>query len=332
MKILVNGRQVNSRSGNFEIPADDAPFVIGGGFEGYIDELRIWNIDLNNEFNYFINNTINKYAPQLDNLVAYYKFDQNLCPNIVDYKALFKPSEYNHHGIIRGNVTRQKVTDNTGLPYLLCGAYTENNKFYWGRGNREQYLLANDIIILGIDMYSDGHLEYHTPNNHATLANADWLSAYQGRSGVVSLKGNGSKMTSMSGMLRGGQNFTFETWIYLEEWTEGAYIFRQETANQKNGLAIYLGEEATKQVIVRCNGKKYVNVNSMEVGKWIHLGISTKNGDATTAKPFLISIDGKEKAITSSPDGNSNGCPSGMVSEPAYIGEKLNAKLDNTTI
>lgn len=332
MKILVNGRQVNSRSGNFEIPADDAPFVIGGGFEGYIDELRIWNTDLSNEFNYFINNTINKYAPQLDNLVAYYKFDQNLCPNIVDYKALFKPSEYNHHGIIRGNVTRQKVTDNTGLPYLLCGAYTENNKFYWGRGNREQYLLANDIIILGIDMYSDGHLEYHTPNNHATLANADWLSAYQGRSGVVSLKGNGSKMTSTSGMLRGGQNFTFETWIYLEEWTEGAYIFRQETANQKNGLAIYLGEEATKQVIVRCNGKKYVNVNSMEVGKWIHLGISTKNGDATTAKPFLISIDGKEKAITSSPDGNSNGCPSGMVSEPAYIGEKLNAKLDNTTI
>ena len=332
MKILVNGRQVNSRSGNFEIPADDAPFVIGGGFEGYIDELRIWNTDLSNEFNYFINNTINKYVPQLDNLVAYYKFDQDLCPNIVDYKALFKPSEYNHHGIIRGNVTRQKVTDNTGLPYLLCGAYTENNKFYWGRGNREQYLLANDIIILGIDMYSDGHLEYHTPNNHGTPVNADWLSSYQGRSGVMSLKGAGSKMQCTTGTLAANSNFTFETWIYLEKWTEGAYILRKETANQKNGLAIYLGEEATKQIIVRCNGKKYVNVNSMEVGKWVHLGITSNNG-GTTRTTFLFSYDGKEKwATTSLSDNGTDAKPSGMASEIAYIGENLDAKFDNTTI
>lgn len=331
MKILVNGRQAKSKSGDFTIPDDERPFVIGGGFEGCIDELRVWNAALSNEFNYFINNTINKFVPQLDNLVAYYKFDQEQCPNIVDYKALFKPGEYNHHGIVSGNVTREIVADNTGLPYLKCGAYTENNKFYWG-STRDQYLLANDIIILGIDMYADGHLEYATPNNHATAVNADYLSSYQGRSGVLHLKGTGSKMESKSGMLNGGQNFTFETWIYLEKWTEGAYLFRQETANQQSGLAIYLGSEAAKQIVVRCNGKKFISENCITAGKWVHLGISTLNGDAASTRPFLIAVNGTEKAITSSPDGSSNGKPGGMAGETAYIGENLDAKLDNTTI
>ena len=320
MKVLVNGKQVTSKSGDFKFSADDAAFKIGGSFDGCIDELRVWNAELSSEFNYFLNNTINKYAPQLDNLVAYFKFDQDQCPNIVDYKALFKQGEYNHHGIISGSAQREIVTDNTGLPYLLCGAYTENNKFFWGRGNREQYLLANDIIILGIDMYNDAHLEFHTPNNHATLVNADWLSSYQGRSGVVSLKGSGSKLKCTDGTLKANSNFTFETWIYLEKWTEGAYIFRKETS------------EETKQLIVRCNGKRYVNVNKMKVGEWVHLGI-TSNGGGATRNTFLFSVNGTEGwANKDLSDGGTDPKPTGMASEIAYIGENLDAKFDNTTI
>ena len=334
MKILVNGKQPSgaNNDGNFTLTEDDAPFIIGGGFDGCIDELRVWDAELSNEFNYFLNNTINKFVPQLDNLVAYYKFDQDQCPNIVDYKALFKPSTYNHHGIISGNVQREIVTDNTKLPYLRCGAYTENNKFFWGRGNREQYLLANDIIILGIDMYSDAHLEHHTPNNHATLVNVDWLSSYQGRNGVVSLKGSGSKLKCTTGTLKANSDFTFETWIYLEKWTEGAYIFRKETSNQQNGLAIYLGKEDTKQIIVRCNGKKYVNVSKMKVGEWVHLGITSNNG-GTTRTTFLFSINGTEGwANKDLSDGGTDPKPTGMASQIAYVGENLDAKLDNTTI
>ncbi|MBR6495108.1 MAG: T9SS type A sorting domain-containing protein [Prevotella sp.] len=332
MRIFVNGEKVSTKTGNFTLSADDAPFIIGGGFDGCIDELRVWNAELSSEFNYFLNNTINKYVPQLDNLVAYYKFDQDQCPNIVDYKALFKPGEYNHHGVISGSVQREIVTDNTGLPYLKCGAYWENNKFYWGRGNREQYLLANDIIILGINMYEDGHLEYRTPNNHATLVNASWLRSYQGRSGVVSLKGNGSKLQCTTGTLKANSDFTFETWIYLEKWTEGAYIFRKETADQKNGLAIYLGSEDTKQIIVRCNGKKYVNTGKMKVGEWVHFGITSNNG-GTTRNTFLFSFNGTEGWATASlSDGGTDPKPTGMAGEIAYIGENLEAKLDNTTI
>ena len=332
MRFLVNGNQAVSQKGDFRLAEDGAPFVIGGGFDGCIDELRVWNAVLSDEFNYFLNNTINKYVPQLNNLVAYYKFDQEQCPNIVDYKALFKPGEYNHHGIISGNVTREIVTDNTGLPYLRCGAYTENNKFYRGAMGRDQYLLANDIIILGISMYADAHLEYDSPNDHATLVNADWLSSYRGRSGVLSLKGNGSKMQCQTTTMSANAEITFETWIYLEEWTEGAYIFRKETANQKNGLAIYLGQEDKKQLIVRCNGKKFINEGNMAVGKWFYIGITTKDGESASTKPFIIAFDDKEKSITSSPDGSSNGKPSGMAGETAYIGENLKAKFDQTLI
>ena len=171
--VYVNKTIAKNISMTTTFPASGESFVLGGDtYKGRLDEVRVWNAELSSDYDYFYNTTLNKWAPQLGNLVCYFKFDQSQCENIVDYKALFKPGGYNHHGIISGNVTREIVTDNTGLPYLKCGAYTENNKFYWG-SSRDQYLLANDVIILGIDMYSDAHLEYATPNNHGTAVNAD---------------------------------------------------------------------------------------------------------------------------------------------------------------
>ena len=333
MKILVNGRQVNSKNGNFEIPADDAPFVIGGGFEGYIDELRIWNAELNNEFNYFINNTINKFVPQLSNLVAYYKFDQNLCPNIVDYKALFVPNtSHNHHGVMTAQgARRQKVTDNAGLPYLLNGAYTDNKRFFDCGLTRDQFLLSNDVIMIGADIYRDGHVEPITPNDHATLSNAHRLEEYQGREGVLSVTGtSSSRLICPPTVIRERGTYTFETWIYLEKWTEGAYIFRRETNDKQKGFSIRLGEEATKQVIVRVNGKQFINTNSMSVGKWIHLGITTNNG-GSPLRTFLFTYNGAAKwAAAEVSDGSTDSTPTGMGDLKGYLGEGLTAKFDNT--
>ena len=331
MKILINGRQAKSANGNFTLAEDDASFVIGGGFDGCIDELRVWKTAVSGEFNYFINNTINKFVPQLDNLVAYFKFDQEQCPNIVDYKALFKPSEYNHHGVISGNVVREIVTDNTGLPYLLCGAYTDNKRFFDCGLTRDQFLLSNDVIMIGADIFRDGHVEPITPNDHATLNNADRLAEYQGRTGVLSVRGtSNSRMTCPQTVMPERDTYTFETWIYLEEWTEGAYIFRRESADKKKGFSISLGQEDTKEVIVRVNGKKFVNIGSMSVGKWVHFAVTTINGSSPT-RAFLFTYNGVTKwADGSLSDASSNTTPSGMGSLSAYLGEGLNAKFDNT--
>ena len=331
MKILINGRQAKSANGNFTLAEDDASFVIGGGFDGCIDELRVWKTAVNGEFNYFINNTINKFVPQLNNLVAYFKFDQEQCPNIVDYKALFKPSEYNHHGVISGNVVREIVTDNTGLPYLLCGAYTDNKRFFDCGLTRDQFLLSNDVIIIGADIFRDGHVEPITPNDHSTLSNADRLAEYQGRTGVLSVRGtSNSRMTCPQTVMPERDTYTFETWIYLEEWTEGAYIFRRESADKKKGFSISLGQEDTKEVIVRVNGKKFVNIGSMSVGKWVHFAVTTINGTSPT-RAFLFTYNGVTKwADGSLSDNSSNTTPSGMGSLSAYLGEGLTAKFDNT--
>jgi len=331
MKILINGRQAKSANGNFTLAEDDASFIIGGGFDGCIDELRVWKTAVNGEFNYFINNTINKFVPQLNNLVAYFKFDQEQCPNIVDYKALFKPSEYNHHGVISGNVVREIVTDNTGLPYLLCGAYTDNKRFFDCGLTRDQFLLSNDVIMIGADIFRDGHVEPITPNDHATLSNADRLAEYQGRTGVLSVRGtSNSRMTCPQTVMPERGTYTFETWIYLEEWTEGAYIFRRESADKKKGFSISLGQEDTKEVIVRVNGKKFVNIGSMSVGKWVHFAVTTINGSSPT-RAFLFTYNGVTKwADGSLSDASSNTTPSGMGSLSAYLGEGLTAKFDNT--
>lgn len=331
MKILINGRQAKSANGNFTLAEDDASFIIGGGFDGCIDELRVWKTAVSGEFNYFINNTINKFVPQLDNLVAYFKFDQEQCPNIVDYKALFKPSEYNHHGIISGNVVREIVTDNAGLPYLLNGAYTDNKRFFDCGLTRDQFLLSNDVIMIGADIFRDGHVEPITPNDHATLSNAHRLEEYQGREGVLSVTGtSSSRLICPPTVIRERGTYTFETWIYLEEWTEGAYIFRRESADKKKGFSISLGQEDTKEVIVRVNGKKFVNIGSMSVGKWVHFAVTTINGSSPT-RAFLFTYNGVTKwADGSLSDASSNTTPSGMGSLSAYLGEGLTAKFDNT--
>ncbi len=334
---LVNGAVATTSTGNFALPADCGNMTIGGGYTGRIDEVRLWSTALDNKHDYYTHTTINKWVPEIDNLVAYYKFDQSLCPDIVDYKALFANSTTNHHAAMPQGATREKVTDNAALPYLLSGAYTSNNRFFDRAVTRDQYLLANDLIILGINSYTDGHLKYITTCDHATLKGCQWLSEYEGRKGVVSLDGNGS-ITTTADVLKpaintsGDASYTFETWIYLDEWTEGAYIIRKETEDGEHGFSISLGDEATKQVIVKVNGKKFVNQKKLETGKWVHFAVTVRAG-GTTRLTFMFAYDGTEAwSNRDLSDGSTDYTPTGNDDCVAVIGEGLHAKLDETCV
>ena len=340
VKVFVNKKQVKTAAG-VVLPTDDAPFLIGGGdYAGRIDEVRVWNAALSSEYDYFFSNTLNKWVPQIDNLVAYFKMDQELCPNLVDYKVLFVPSAYNHHGVFSASgVQREEVKDNTGLPYLLCGAYTNNARFFDRGVNQDQYLLANDIIMLGIQSYSDGHLKYLSPNDHATVTRGEYLGEYEGRSGVLSLGGDGSMECPgdvfdppLDANGKATTGYTFETWLYLEKWTAGGYIFRRETPDGKHGFSIRLGDEEKKHVIVRVNGNEFVNINSMPVGEWVHFAV-TANAGGTVRTTFMFTYNGKDKWANATQSGTSTDyTPTGMGNEKAYIGEGLTAKFDNTVL
>ena len=340
MQLLVNGAVACEAEGEYRLPETMGHFFLGGiGFAGRLDEIRVWNTCITGEYDYFIHNTLNKWVPQLDHLVLYYKCDQNLCADaLVDYRPLFKTAAHNHHAALVQGAARELVTDNTGLPYLMCGAYTNNNRFFDRAIGRDQYLLANDLIILGIQSYADGHLEYVSPNSHATSLEGTYLESFEGRSGVLSLDG-GKGMVCSNDLFcpaidangRAGQGYTFESWVYLDEWTEGAYLFKKQGSDGR-GFAISLGADSTKQVVVTVDGELYVNIKCMEVGKWIHFGVTVNAGGATRTT-LMFSFDGVAKwANAAVSSGSTNYTPTGMEGAIPVIGEGLHGKLDETVV
>ncbi len=340
MRLLINSEEAHNASGTYKLPTELGSFHLGGPhFAGRIDEVRVWSTLLSDQYDYFINNTLNKWVPQLDNLVLYYKCDQNLCSDaLVDYRPLFKPSTHNHHAALVKGAERELVTDNAGLPYLMCGAYTNNNRFFDRGIGREQYLLANDLIILGIQSYADGHLKYVSPNSHATSIDGSYLESFEGRHGILSFAGGKGMVTDedlftpeIDANGKAGKGYTFETWLYLDKWTEGAYLFKKQSSDGR-GFAICLGADSTKQVIVTIDGERYVNIKCMEVGRWIHFGVTVNAGGATRTT-LMFSYDGVAKwANANVSSGSTNYTPTGMEGVKAVIGEGLYGKLDQTVV
>lgn len=309
------------------IPLSGDDFTIGGGFTGRIDEFRLWNTLLPMDYNYFRCNTLNKWVPQWNNLIAYYKFDQNLCENIVDYK-------FNHHGTMSAGAERSIVTDNEEFKYRIAAAYTSFSRFFDRAIDKDKYLLANDLIVLGVNSKSDGTLNISYPNNQGTVTNGGYLAEYNGRKGVLSLNGAGAKMEVGPGALNSTDKYTFETWIYLEEWTEGAYIFRKETADGLHGVSIRLGTADKNQVIVRVNGHDYVNQRRLTTGQWVHFGVSTFSQALTIEETFLFTYNGTGFFGATGLCGTTkeSWVPSGVDNVSATIGENLKAKFDETVI
>ena len=68
---LVNGKNAYEAKGNYAMPADCSELTLGGNFEGRLDEVRLWSTALGSERNYYINNTLNKWAPEASNLLVY---------------------------------------------------------------------------------------------------------------------------------------------------------------------------------------------------------------------------------------------------------------------
>lgn len=337
-KILIDGTQ--KATGTLEAIAQSTnPLVIGGSYDGRIDEVRIWKAALSSDFNYFINNTLNKWNPQWADLVAYYKMDQVLCPNLVDYRHI--DTQTAHHGTMTVGAQRTLVSDNTKLPYLVTAAYTYNNRFFDRSVSKEQYLLSNEIIILGANSSSDGHVTPMTPNNHGTLTGgASYLEEYNGRSGVLSLDGTGSltatteclvPVVNSSGVT--SQGYTFETWFYIDEWVKDAYLFRKENAAATKGFSIRLGEEG--QIIARCNGNDYVNAGNVKTGEWMHVGITTTAATSLN-QTYLFVINGKggrtSYTSTTLSSQTIDYTPTGMDDIVAVIGENFKGKLDETMV
>lgn len=332
----VNGLALASQTASsaLVIPENDADFMIGQQFKGRMDEFRIWRTALE-ETEYLTqdptvkgyllwDNTVNKYHPDYSALLLYYKFDQNLCENIVDYT-------FRHHGVMNG-VTREIVKDNPLFKYRIVSAYVDFGRFTDVPTDKAKYLLCNDLVALSARIGADGSAHVALPDDQGKLSGgALRLTEFKGRNGVLSLDGTGKMKVGTHAMNSSG-SYAFSTWLYIDEWVKDGFLFKKEK-NENRGISVRLGEEAEAEVVLRVNGSDYIYRCPGELvkGKWIYLGISTYN-DNKVGQAFLLS-GSREKIYPYLDPKVTKSCKLTEIQDvEATVGESFRGKLDETMI
>lgn len=325
LSAYLNGTLRKTAVGDFIIPFSGSEMVLGGnGFEGRIDEMRFWDTAVHDEFFLSWRNTLTKHHPQWENLIAYYKFDQDQCENVVDYK-------FNYHGIFSsGDARREEVKDNPFFKYRISTAYSEFSRWADRQIDKDKYLLSNDLILLVVDADAKGNAAPLYPYNELSLHNAAHAGEFEGRSGVIALNGAGARLNGGKNTFNPTDKYSFSAWIYLDEWTEDAYIFRKESTPD-NGFSIRLGDyDDKRRVKIRVNGIEYTFINKLDVGRWIHLGVAASGTEKN--RVFQVTVDGTSGYAVNNTQEVNNYTVSGLEDCEAYIGENLKGKMDEISI
>ncbi len=332
IRLLVNNanEQSHTLSTPFTTIAQD-PLLLGGGFLGRIDEVRVWDFILPTDYNRFWNNTIDRFNPQWQHLAAYWKFDQTrLESNIYDY------SEHGHNGTFSaGGVTRTAVTDNPNLTYRRNLAYADCSRFFDRGVQYGQYLKSNVISMIGATAQADGSLKYKQPDNEGIITSGSYLAQYNGHTGVLDLAGEGAQMNvgkesliayNNSNFVESATAYTFMTWLSLDEWTPGAYLIKKESSSN-NGISLRLGD-TPGEFILRCNGTEFTYTTAAELDKWHHIGFSTNA--ATLGSEFVFVLDEATIAPSYTHTAAATTALTGLRSTDCIIGAGIDGKLDET--
>ena len=191
----------------------------------------------------------------------------------------------------------------------------------------EQY---NELIYYALTMDANGDIPPVKPVSNGVLTNTTYLQSYQGRSnGVLSLNGAGAKVNCGPDNLMGMGAFTWQSWVYIDSWVDGADIFRQgNTAN--NQTRLYLDHENSKKLIFSIeNGDvTYAAADSaLSVGQWHHVAV-TFNGSQGYFQQVKLYVDGIAKELWYSRVNGEMPVTTSSVSEDLVFGRELNGKMD----
>ena len=330
--LLVNN--ANEQNGMLSTPfttPTQEPLLLGGGFLGRIDEVRVWDFILPTDYNRFWNNTIDQFNPQWQHLAGYWKFDQTrLESNVYDY------SGHGHNGTFSANgVKRVAVSDNPNFTYRRNLAYADCSRFFDRGVQHGQYLKSNVISMIGATAQADGSLKYKQPDNKGIITGGSYLARYNGRTGVLDLAGERALMNVGKESLIGYNNsnflesttaYTFMTWMSLDKWTPGAYLIKKEN-NDNNGISLRMGE-TLGEFILRCNGTEFTYTTAAGLDKWHHIGFSTNA--ATLGSEFVFVLDEATIAPAYTHTTAATTTLTGLRSTDCIIGEGIDGKLDET--
>lgn len=332
VRLLVNnaGEQSAALPTPFAAPADE-PLLLGGGFIGRIDEVRVWNGILTADYNRFWNNTIDYLCPSWNQLVGYWKFDQSrLTANVYDYSGNGRNGTFSATG-----VKRVAVTDNRNFVYRRNLAYSDCSRFFDRGIQQGQYLKSNVISMIGGTAQADGSIKYKQPDNQGVITGGSYLAEHDGRTGVLDLIGEGAQMNTGKETLIAYNNnlyldaasaYTFMTWLSLDTWIPDAFLLKKESSD-KNGVSLRLGDKQGAFVL-RCNGVEFTYTTAFSLGVWHHIGFST--AAATLGGEFVFVLDGTTVAPVYSHTTAATTTLSGLRSTDCLIGAGVDGKLDET--
>lgn len=149
--IYINGKAVAEAERTAQITGNDNKVVIGEGFTGAIDEVRIWNKALNADT---LANDYDRYiVGNEDGLQAYYTFDYSV--DNAFYDISYKGTKYNmNHGVATGVTTSSKdIPTSAQLGYssytAVDGSYQIRSLPYTGNGTT--YMI---VPTLGIHQFA----------------------------------------------------------------------------------------------------------------------------------------------------------------------------------
>lgn len=252
---------------------DSRGCTIGAGLDGQLDEIRIWDKALD-EDNFTRYNTLNRFHPDYDHLVAYWKCDQDRCPNLYDYKG-------GHHGDMEG--ISRTVSDNEDLKYRTVTGYTNLIRFLDRNViTSEMFRMTNDLILLSAKIHADGSVFLEYPDNSLSGTNAGYLASWEGRTGLLDFGGEGAAMTAEDSHCvnspTGASSYTATSaatvsgWVFIDQWREGAQLFSQYK-DADNCLTVSLGDEATRALTVDVCGTTATLSGQIEPGRWQYVAV-----------------------------------------------------------
>ena len=206
---------------------------------------------------------------------------------------------------------------------LINCSYIRGDFYDFGRISGKSMATCNDLIFLTCRPYADGSLAFELPDAKLT-GNATYTAEKDGKNGVLYFNGSAT-MNAGDGLLHSpdgpSKQFTFGTYIYIEEWVANAYLFKKATSS-KTIAALQLGDATGKVKLTIGDYSGEVTSADLTSGTWHYIALSY------TATGVKLNIDNK-------PQINFSGATFPAVPNDRVdfvIGDKFKGYLEETTV
>ena len=325
----VNGVKTWNANNKLQMPSSNENLVLGQGFKGRLDEFRLWNTAMPSDSKELLmfQNTVNKFHPQWEHLVLYYKFDQEQCPDIVDYK-------FTHHGTLSNGIAqREKVTDNDYFRYRVVSGYSDFNRHSDRlQIDKDMHLLTNDLIFLNASVNGKtGEVTMTALDDATVTGGAAYLAMDGERSGILVLDGTGE--VNLGKALREGAPAsaaaTIEGWFNVKEWAENAVLFEQKESDT-NLFGIYLGKDENKQLVIKADGWQMECNDVFNVGQWQHIAVTMDPN--SSRNPIRLYVNNKVTSGTITRPSNGVMYTLKDINADAMAGSGFIGKMDDLMV